>query len=70
MPRKPIELAPAVAGSFLKHVRAFCAEKTASRKTKWQRDEYGCSTQHLKPREKKLSLLDVREIFLQMRDHA
>jgi len=70
MTRKPLELAPAVARSFLKDMRAFYAAKNSIKKDEIAARQAWLLNQHLKPRERRLSLLDVREIFLQMRDHA
>jgi hypothetical protein len=70
MPRKPIELAPAVARNFLKDMRAFYAEKNSIKKDEIAARQAWLLDQHIKPRGKKLSLVDVREIFVQMRDQA
>jgi hypothetical protein len=69
MPRKPIELAPAVARNFLKDLRAFYAEKNSIKKDEIAARQAWLLNQHIKPREKQLSQLDVRDMFLQMRDH-
>jgi hypothetical protein len=67
---QPIELAPAVARSFLKDMCAFYAEKNRIKKDEIAARQAWLLNHHLKPPEKKLSILDVREIFLQMKDHA
>jgi hypothetical protein len=51
-------------------MRAFYAEKNGIKKDEIAARQVWLPNRHLKPRGKKLSLLDVREIFLQMRDHA
>ena len=66
IPRKPIELPPAVARAFVKDMRAFLAEENAIK-----RDEIASRQLHaLKQHIGKLRLFDVKEMFLQMKDHA
>jgi hypothetical protein len=70
MPRKQLEVPPAVARAFVEDMRAFFAEKNAIK-----RDEIAARQLHVlraynPPRAKKLHLSDVREMFLQMKDHA
>ena len=67
MPRKPIELPPAIARSFAKDMRLYHATKDAIK-----RDEIGARQawllcEHLGPREKQLRLIDVKEMFVQMK---
>ena len=68
LPRR-IELPPAVARAFVKDMRAFFKAKD-----QLKQDEIAAGTgwllqQHL-PRGAKLRLTDVKEIFLQIRDHV
>jgi len=68
--KKPLELPPAVARAFVKDMRAFFAETNPIK-----RDEIAVrqlrALQPLQgPREKKLRLSDVYELFLQMQHHA
>ena len=67
MPRKPIELQPAVARRFVEDMRAFHAEENAVK-----RDEIAARQLHALRQQYtgKLWLSDVREMFEQMRDHA
>jgi hypothetical protein len=69
MPLKPIELPLRVARRFLDDMRAFDAEPDAIK----QYEIAACQLHALKalqgPRDKKLRLSDVREMFEQMRDH-
>jgi hypothetical protein len=59
MPRKPIELPPAIAQASVKDMRALFAEENAIMRA-----------QEIKgSREKKLRLSDVHEMFLEMREH-
>jgi hypothetical protein len=66
---KPIQLPPKVAKAFVKDMRAFFKAKGH------EADEIASRQPHTlwafqRPREKKLRLADVKEMFLQMRDHA
>ena len=70
MPRKPIELPPAVARSFVADLRAFFAVKDSIKRDEIAARQVWLLNQHLGPREKQLRLIDVREMFVQMKDHA
>ena len=65
MPRKPIELPPAVVRAFVQDMHAFLAEEKAIK-----RDEIAARQLHAlkKHYAGKLRLHDVKEIFLQMKD--
>jgi hypothetical protein len=70
MPRKQLEVPPAVARAFVEDMHAFFAEPNAIK-----RDEIAARQLHVlrgynPPRAKKLRLLDVHEMFLAMRDHG
>jgi hypothetical protein len=70
MPRKAIELPPAVARSFVKDMRLYHATNDSIK-----RDEIGgrqawLLSEHLGPRKNKLRQIDVREMFVQMKDHV
>ena len=68
MPRKPIELPPEVARSFIKDMRAYFAEKDAIKRDEIAARQAWLLGQHLGQREKELRVMDVKEMFLQMRD--
>lgn len=68
---KLIEIPPEAARSFVDGMRAFFAAGNNTIKV----DEIAARQLHALrayqgPREKKLKLTDVKEMFLQMRDHA
>jgi hypothetical protein len=70
MPSKPIELPPRVAKDFVRDMRAFFKAKD-----QLKRDEIASRQLHALwafqgPREKKLRLADVKQMFLELRDHA
>jgi|GEM_PF-5255355 len=69
MPIKPLELPQEVALAFVEDMRAFFAAKN-----QLEEDEIAAAAgwrlkQHL-PKGTKLRLPDVKQLFLQMRDHA
>jgi hypothetical protein len=68
MPRKPIELPPAIARRFFKDLRAFFAEKNIIKADGIAARQLQVLREYQGPREKKLKLTDVKEMFLQMRD--
>ena len=70
MPAKPIELPPEIAKAFVKDMRSYFKEANAIK-----RDEIASRQLHAlqafqRPREKKLRIHDVKEMFEQMKDHA
>jgi hypothetical protein len=70
MPLKPLDLPVQVAKAFVKDMRAYYAEPNAIK-----RDEIAARQLHALqafqgPRQKKLRIHDVKEMFEQMRDHA
>jgi len=70
MPSKHIELPPGVAQAFVRDMRAFFKAKN-----QLKQDEIASRPLHAlgvfqRPREKKLRLVDVKELFHQMRNHA
>lgn len=67
MPRKPLELPPAVARAFVLDMCAFFAEPNAIRRDEIAARQLHPLKQHYKG---KLRLTDVKEMFLQMRDQA
>lgn len=69
MSRKPIEIPPAAAKSFVKDMRAFHAAKTGFEKDEIAARQLHALREHL-PRGAKLRLTDVHEMFVRMKDHA
>lgn len=70
MIRKPLDLPPDVARAFVEDMRAYFAEENqikcdgiAVRQLRALREHHG-------PREKKLRLSDVKEMFLQIKDQS
>ena len=66
MPRKSIELPPAVARRFIEDTRAFLVEQNAIKRDEIAARQLHALKQHYTG---KLRLFDVKEMFLQMRDH-
>jgi hypothetical protein len=68
-PGKPIDLPPEVAKAFVRDMRAFLAATDSIKK-----DEIAARQRHLllehMPKGSKLRLIDVREMFVQMKDQA
>jgi hypothetical protein len=74
MSSKSIELPPRVAQAFVRDMRAFFAapnmlkqDEIAARQLARQLQALN---EHRRPRDKPLRLADVKQMFLQMRDHA
>jgi hypothetical protein len=70
MPRKQLELPPAVAREFVKDMRAYFAEKDGVKRDEIAARRAWLLGQHLGQREKELRVTDVKEMFLQMRDEV
>ena len=70
MPTKSLELPLKVAQAFVRDMEAFF-----SAKTQLEQDEIAARQLHAlqafqRPRDKRLRLADVKEMFLEMKDHA
>jgi hypothetical protein len=68
--RAPLELPPAVARSFMKDLRAFHAEPNAIKRDEIAARQLHALRAYEEPRERKLRLSDVKDMFEQTRDHA
>jgi len=67
MPRKPIEPPPKVAKAFVRDMRAFHAAKNSLKKDEIGAKQLWLLKQHWNV---KLRMTDVREMFVEMKDHA
>jgi hypothetical protein len=65
-----LELPPAVARAFFRDMRAFFAEKNQIKADEIAIRQLVELNEYLGRREKSLRFSDVREMFLQMRDHV
>ena len=70
VPNKPIELPPKMAQAFVRDMRAFFKAKNQLKQDEIASRQLHALWAFQRPREKKLRLADVKEMFLQMRDHA
>ena len=70
MPRKPLELPNAVARAFVDDMRAFFAEPNAIKRDEIAARQLHAFREHQGPREKKLRITDVHEMFHAMKDYA
>jgi hypothetical protein len=70
MPRKQLEVPPAVAQAFVKHMRAYFAEKNAIKQDEIAGDAAFLLEPHLPPNYRRLRLPDIYKMFEQMKDHA
>jgi hypothetical protein len=67
MPRKQLEVPPAVARAFVKDMRAFFAEPNAIKRDEIAARQLWALKQHYTG---KLRITDVYEMFLQMNDYG
>jgi hypothetical protein len=70
MPRKPIELPPAVARAFVKDMLAFLMGENAIKRDEIAARQLRALRPYNPPRAKKLRLSDVHQIFIEMKDHT
>jgi hypothetical protein len=70
MPTKSIELPPRVARAFVKDMRAFFKAKNQLKQDEIASRQLHALIAFHRPRDKKLRLADVKQMFRQMRDHA
>lgn len=70
MPLKAIELPPNVAKTFVMHMHAFHAEPNAIKRDKIAGDAAHLLKPYLPPRNRKLRLSDIYEMFEAMKDQA
>jgi DNA topoisomerase IB len=69
MPRKPLDLPPAAARAFVKDMRAFHAAATGFEKDEIAARQLHALREQQRPGEK-LRLIDVHEMFQEMKDQA
>jgi hypothetical protein len=67
---KNIELPPRVAQAFVRDMRAFFKAKNQLKQDEIASRQLHALWAFQSPRERKLRLADVKEMFRQMRDHA
>ena len=70
MIRKPLDLPPAVARAFVEDMKAYFAEENPIKREGIAVRQIRALREHQGPREKKLRLSDVKELFAQMKDHT
>ncbi|MGA7718467.1 hypothetical protein [Bradyrhizobium sp.] len=68
--RKPVDLPPAVARAFVEDMRAYFAEDNPIKRDGIAVRRLRALREHQGPREKKLRLSDVKEMFALMKDHT
>ena len=70
MPSKSLDLPMDVAKNFVRDMRAYFAEPNNIKRDEIAARQLHALRQHQGPRDKKLRLSDVIEMFVQMKDHA
>jgi hypothetical protein len=70
MARKPLELPPVVARAFVQDMRAYFDEENPIKREGIAVRQLRALREHQGPREKKLRLSDIKEMFVQMKDHT
>jgi hypothetical protein len=68
MPTKSIELPPRVAQAFVRDMRAFFKAKNQLKQDEIASRQLHALIAFQRPRDKKLRLADVKQMFLEMRD--
>ena len=68
MPRKQLEVPPAVARSFVKIMRAYFTEKNLIKRDQIAGDAAFLLESHMRPNQR-LRLPDIKDLFEGMKDH-
>ena len=68
--RKPLDLPPDIARAFVDDMRAYFAEENPIKRDGIAVRQLRALREHQGPREKKLRLSDVKELFAQMKDRT
>ena len=68
--RAPLDLPPDVARAFVDDMRTYFAEENPIKRDGIGVRQLRALREHQGPREKKLRLSDVKELFAQMKDHT
>jgi hypothetical protein len=67
MPRNPLELPPAAARSFAIEMRAYHATNDSIKRDELAARQAWLLSEHFWPREKKLRVIDVWQMFVEMK---
>jgi len=70
MPRKPIDIPPAAAKAFMRALKAFFKEKDLHKRDRIAGDQMRALWEHQRAGDKRVNILDVKELFLAMKDDA
>ena len=70
MPRKPIDMPPAAAKAFMRDLKAFFAEPDIHKRDLIAGDQMRALWEHQRPGDRRVSILDVKELFYALKDHA
>jgi hypothetical protein len=69
MPRKQLEVPPAVARDFVKIMRAYFAEQNLIKRDQIAGDAVFLLEHHLPPNKRRLRLPDIKDLFQVMKGH-
>ena len=70
MPRKPVQIPPAAAKAFMRDLKAFFKEKDTHKRDLIAGDQMRALWEHQRPSDRRVTILDVKELFYAMKDHA
>jgi hypothetical protein len=70
MPRKPIEILPAAAKAFMRDLKAFFKETDPHKRDLIAGDQMRALWEHQRPGDRRVNILDVKELLYAMKDHA
>jgi hypothetical protein len=69
MPRKQIEIPPAAAKAFMRDLTAFFKETDPHKRDLIAGDQMRALWEHQRPGDRRVNILDVKELFHAMRNH-
>jgi hypothetical protein len=70
MPRKPIDIPSATVKAFMRDLKAYVREPDIRKRDLITGDQMRALWEHQRPRDRRVNILDVKELFYAMKDQA
>ena len=70
MPRKPIDIPPKAAKAFMRDLKAYVREPDIRKRDLIAGDQMPALWEHQRPGDRRVNIVDVKEFFYAMKDHA
>jgi hypothetical protein len=70
MPRKPVDIPPNAAKAFMRDLKAFFKEPDPHKRDEIAARQMHSLWEHQRPGDRRVNILDVKELFHAMQNHA